>query len=156
MSQPMLIPISLAALATLAACSGAKDKEAEDGAAATAAAAPSALSGESGLPLAADCSAKLKSVSKLYSILAKQSSGSDAEDLASRATQREAAATAFADIAEQIAGTIGKTAGDAAQAVRDADAAVQAEFDKREFEDFATWVSGEVDGKCREALASQS
>ncbi|WP_260582948.1 hypothetical protein [Sphingopyxis sp. PET50] len=156
MSRLMLISITLAAVATLTACSGSTDKEAGDGAKGATDAAPSALSGESGLALAADCSAKLKSVSKLYGILAKQSSGSDAEDLATRATQREAAATAFAGMAEQIAGTIGKTPGDAAQAVRDADAAVQAEFDKREFEDFATWVTGEVDGKCREALASQS
>jgi hypothetical protein len=152
------MPLALAAAATLAACSGTKSED-DQGSATTGAAdpaLPAALSGEEGFALAADCSAKLKSVSNLYSTLAAQSSGTDAEDLAKRASQRDTAATAFAQIAERAAGTIGKTPEQAAQAIRDADAAVHAEFEKRPFEDFATWVTNEVDTKCREALSGKS
>ncbi len=158
MPRPLFMSFALAAAATLAACSGAeKDgdqgKETQNAADAS---LPPALSGEAGFALAADCSAKLKSVSNLYSTLAAQSSGTDAEDLAKRASQRDTAATAFAQIAERAAGTIGKTPEQAAQAIRDADAAVHAEFEKRPFEDFATWVTNEVDTKCREALSGKS
>lgn len=152
------ISLTLVAAATLTACSASKG-EADQGSAKESAAGeavPAALSGEAGFALAADCSAKLKSVSNLYSTLAAQSSGADAEELAKRASQRDSAATAFAQIAESAAGTIGKTPEQAAQAIRDADAAVQSEFNKRPFEDFATWVTNEVDTKCREALTGKS
>jgi hypothetical protein len=157
MPRPLFISLACVTAAMLTACSGAKSDDQQDSAKAKAAgdALPAALSGETGFALAADCSAKLKSVSKLYGALAKQSSGTDAEDFAKRASQRENAAVAFAEITERVAGTIGKTPEQAAEAIRDADAAVQAEFEKRPFEDFATWVGNEVDTKCREALTGQ-
>lgn len=154
MPQPLFISLALGAAMMLAACSSPSNDgggDEEKGAADTAG-IPPALAGETGFALATDCAAKLKSVSRLYGILAQQSSGTDAEELANRGVQREAAATAFAQIAERVAGTIGKTPEQAAQAIRDADAAVQSEFDKRPFEDFATWVTSEVDTKCRDAL----
>ncbi len=157
MPRSIFMPLALAAAATLAGCSGAKS-DADQGSTTTGAAdpaLPAALSGEAGFALAADCSAKLKSLSNLYSTLAAQSSGTDAEDLAKRASQRDTAATAFAQITERVAGTIGKTPEQATEAIRAADAAVQAEFEKRPFEDFATWVGNEVDGKCRQALSGQ-
>lgn len=154
MPRHSFISLTLGAAVMLAACS-ASNNDGDQGSATEGAAdeaIPAALSGATGFALAADCSAKLKSVSNLYGVLAKQSSGTDAEDLAKRAAQREGAATAFAQIAERVAATIGKTPEQAAQAIRDADAAVQSEFDKRPFEDFAAWVTNDVDTRCREAL----
>lgn len=158
MPRLLTISLTLVAAATLTACSASKG-DGDRGSAKESAAdesVPAALSGEAGFALAADCSAKLKSVSNLYGSLATQNSGADAEELTKRASQRAAAATAFAQIAERAAGTIGKTPQQATQAIGAADAAVQSEFDKRPLEDFATWVTNEVDTKCREALAGES
>lgn len=158
MPRYWFMTFTVAAAAALAACSGAKSEDdqsiVKQGAGDES--LPTALSGEAGFAMAADCSAKLKSLSSLYGALAKRSSGAEAEDFAKRAAQRESAATAFAQIAERAGGTIGKTSDQAAQAIRDADAAVQAEFEKRPFEDFAAWVGNEVDTKCRKALTGRS
>ena len=157
MPRSIFMPLALAAAATLAGCSGAKS-DADQGSTTTGAAdpaLPAALSGEAGFALAADCSAKLKSLSNLNSPLGAQSRGPEAEARANRAWQPDTAATAFAQITERVAGTIGKTPEQATEAIRAADAAVQAEFEKRPFEDFATWVGNEVDGKCRQALSGQ-
>lgn len=156
MPRPLFMSLALAA-AALAACSEAKSDADQSNPQESVArdALPAALSGEAGLALAADCSAKLKSLSNIYGALAKQSIGTEAEDFTKRAAQRETAAAAFAQVAERVAGTIGKTPEQAAKAIREADTAVQAEFGKRPFEDFATWVGNEVDTKCRAALAGQ-
>jgi len=128
-------------LALVAACS----QPAEDEAAAAASEGTAALSGEAGFATAANCYAQLGAVSRLFSAIAEQSSGAERQDLADRAVSREFAANQYQLLANRLAGEIGQSAEVTDQAFKQAEAAVEREFNAREFEDFAVWVGEQAD-----------
>lgn len=138
--QIALLPL----VALVAACTQSEGDEAAPSAASTTA---EALSGEAGFTTAANCVAQLTAVSRLYTVLANRGSGAGSDDFTNRAAMRELAADYFREIATRIGGEIGKSPDAIQEGLAAADAAVQGEYEKREFQDFAVWVAGEAD-KC--------
>jgi len=132
---------TLAALALVGACS----QPAEDEAGAAAPEGAAALSGESGLATAIGCSAHLGAASRLFSALAEQSNGAERQDLANRAASRGAAADQYQALAHRLAGEIGQSADVTSQAFAQAEAAIESEFNTREFTDFAVWIGEQAD-----------
>lgn len=135
---------AIPALVLVAACSQPADDEANAPATEEAAAA---LTGEAGLATAVGCYAHLGAASRLFAALAEQSSGIDKQDLAARAASREAAANRYQVLAGRLAEEIGQPAEATSQAFAQAEAAVESEFNAREFEDFAVWI-GEQSDQC--------
>lgn len=135
----------LAALFVLcaAACSGPAGDE--GAAAAKDAEAAAAETNKAGYEIAVRCQASLDAVSRLYSALSNQSEGAEREEMGALAVERELAATNYRDIAQRVGAHIGHSKADIGKMIKAAHAAVQAEYDKRPFEDFAVWVGEEAD-----------
>lgn len=98
-----------------------------------------------GYDLAIRCQASFDAVARLYHVLSGQSSGSEREEMEATATQRAASAEAYRGIARKVGGQVGHSPGQIDMAIKAAAGAVDAEFRKRPFEDFATWVGQEAD-----------
>ena len=98
-----------------------------------------------GYDIAVRCQASFDAVARLYKILSEQATGSDREEMATTATQRSAAAEAYRGIARSVGAKMGRPGADIDAAIKSATAAVDAEFEKRPFEDFASWVGQEAD-----------
>lgn len=123
----------------VAGCSGSADDKAKK------ADAASAEIDAAGYGIAVRCQASFDAVARLYNVLSGQSSGSEREEMAATATRRAAAAEAYRGIARSVGGHIGHSPEAIDAAIKAAAAAVDAEFRKRPFEDFATWVGEEAD-----------
>ena len=132
----------LAALAFTAGCSQPADDEA--GAAAPEVTA-AALSGEAGFATAIGCSARLGAASRLFAALAEQSTGAEKQDLADRAASRGAAAEQYHALATRLAGELGQSPDATGEAFEQAEAAIDSEFETREFTDFAVWIGEQAD-----------
>jgi len=120
----------------VAGCSGPAQEKAE---------AASAEIDAAGYDIAVRCQASFDAVARLYNVLSGQSNGSEREEMVATATQRAAAAEAYRGIARSVGGHIGHAPEQIDAAIKAAAAAVDAEFQKRPFEDFATWVGQEAD-----------
>lgn len=123
----------------VAGCSGSAEDKAKK------AEAASAEIDAAGYDIAVRCQASFDAVARLYNVLSGQSSGSEREEMAATATRRAAAAEAYRGIARSVGGHIGHSPEQIDAAIKAATAAVDAEFQKRPFEDFATWVGREAD-----------
>lgn len=123
----------------VAGCSASSEEKAKK------AEAASAEIDAAGYEIAVRCQASFDAVARLYKVLSEQSSGSEREEMAATATQRAAAAEAYRGIARSVGGHIGHPADQIDTAIKGAATAVDAEFQKRPFEDFATWVGQEAD-----------
>jgi hypothetical protein len=123
----------------VAGCSGSTEDKAKK------AEAASAEIDASGYEIAVRCQASFDAVARLYNVLSGQSSGSDREEMAATATQRAAAAEAYRGIARSVGAHIGHSPEQIDTAIKGAATAVDAEFQKRPFEGFATWVGQEAD-----------
>ena len=141
MSYRILAAAPLALLAV--GCSGSGGEED----AATEEVTETAAVSEEGFQAAVDCHAKLVAVARLWNTLADNSSGSEQQEMRDTATARDAAATLYRSQADTMATSLGKTSDQVEEAVATATAAVDSEFENREFEDFAVWLGGEAD-KC--------
>ena len=132
----------IAALAFVTGCSQPADDQAGATAPET---APAALGGEAGLATAIGCSAHLGAASRLFAALAEQSTGAEQQDLAGRAASREAAAEQYRAIATRLAGELGQSTEATGAAFEQAEAAIESEFETREFTDFAVWIGEQAD-----------
>lgn len=115
------------------------------GPAGDAAEATSAKIDAAGYEIAVRCQANFDAVARLYKILSEQSTESEPGEMATLATQRGVAAEAYRTIARSVGAKMGRSGEEIDTALKGATAAVDAEFKKRPFEDFATWVGGEAD-----------
>lgn len=131
--------LAAAMLLSTAACSGGGGQDA--GAAKTGAAGT-----EADFQLAVACQANLDAVGRIYSVLAGQESGAERDKMTAMTTAHEQAAAAYRDKAKAIGAQVGHSETEIAAAIKASDDSVKAEFDKREFADFATWVAGQADG----------
>lgn len=132
--------MTMMALAFCAAgCSGSAEDKVEK------AKAASTEIDAAGYEIALRCQASFDAVARLYNVLSGQSGGSDREEMAATAKQRAAAAEAYRGIARNVGAHIGHSPEAIDTAIKDAATAVDAEFQKRPFEDFATWVGQEAD-----------
>jgi len=120
----------------LAGCGESAEQKAEK------AKAASAEIDTAGYDIAVRCQASFDAVARLYKVLSEQ--GGDAE-MAATATQRAAAAEAYRGIARNVGGNIGHKPEQVGAAIKAAADAVDAEFQKRPFEDFAVWAGQEAD-----------
>jgi len=102
---------------------------------------------EEGFTASVDCHAKLVAVARLWNTLADNSEGAEQQEMRDTATARDAAATLYRTQADTMGTELGKTPEDVEAAVTAATAAVDSEFEAREFEDFAVWLGAEAD-KC--------
>ena len=130
------LPLALL-LATAACSSGGGDDPAKDGGAAAT---------DADLQVAAACQASMDAVGKIYSVLSTQSEGAEKDKMTEMASARQLVATAYREKATTIGTQLGKSEADVAAAIKAADDAIQAEFEKREFADFATWAGSQADG----------
>ncbi|MGN6691839.1 MAG: hypothetical protein ACTHJU_12925 [Sphingopyxis sp.] len=132
--------LTVMALAFCAAsCSGPAEDQAEK------AEGASAEIDAAGYEIAVRCQASFDAVARLYNVLAGQSSGSEQAEMVATAKQRAAAAEAYRGIARSVGAHIGHSSEAIDTAIKGAATAVDAEFQKRPFEDFATWVGQEAD-----------
>lgn len=129
------MPLALM-LATAACSSGGSDEAAKD----TATAAT-----EADLQVAAGCQASMDAVGRIYSVLSTQAEGAEKDKMTEMASARQLVATAYREKAKTIGTQLGKSEADVAAAIKAADDAIQAEFEKREFADFATWAGSQAD-----------
>ena len=123
----------------VAGCSGSAGEDAEK-----AKVAP-AEADAAGYEIAVRCQASFDAVARLYKVLSEQSGGSERAEMATTATQRAAAAEAYRGIARSVGAHIGHSPEQIDMAIKGAATAVDAEFQTRPFEDFATWVGQEAD-----------
>ena len=139
MSNRTLAAVPLMLL--VAGCGGTAENEAttEEGTE-----APSAATEES-FTAAVDCHAKLVAVARLWNTLADNSTGAEQTEMRGTASARDEAAVLYRGQADTIATGLGKTPEQVEEAVTAATAAVDGDFEKREFEDFAVWFGAEAD-----------
>lgn len=130
--------ITLLALG-VAGCSGSADDTAKE------AQAKSAEIDTAGYEIAVRCQASFDAVARLYKVLSEQAGGTDGAEMAATATQRAGAAEAYRGIAHSVGAHIGHKPEQVDAAIKAAADAVDAEFQKRPFEDFAVWAGQEAD-----------
>ncbi|UNU41745.1 hypothetical protein EAO27_02715 [Sphingopyxis sp. YF1] len=130
--------IALLALGTAGCSEPAAEKVGE-------AEAASAEIDTAGYDIAVRCQASFDAVARLYKILSEQATGAEREEMAATATQRSAAAEAYRGIARSVGTKMGRSGADVDAAIKAAAGTVDAEFEKRPFEDFASWVAQEAD-----------
>ncbi len=146
---------TLAFACLLAAATGCGQPATPDGNAAavagnqvpgTMSASAPALSGETGFARAAACYARLSAVSRLFSVIAEDSTGADRDDLMGRASSRLAASGRYRSIASELGAGLGRSASDIEAALRAADDEVERQRTGMPFDEFMIWVGREADG----------
>ena len=125
----MRTPVLIFGLAALSACSGA-DSGGDSG--------DAAAGGD--FRALAECSARMDAVSNLYAAIADTTGNSE---MTSTAELRAAAARVLKAEAEKVAGD---ASAEVEKIIGETKAAIDAEQQKREFEDFGAWVGQQADG----------
>lgn len=103
----------------------------------------------------AACSSTMKAVGNLYSAIAAQQPGAQAEEMRQTASVRTAAGVTFRDMAVALAPTLGRTAADVDRIIATTDAEIQQASETMEFEQFATRAAREGD-QCAPLLSGGS
>jgi hypothetical protein len=97
----------------------------------------------------AECAAKMEAVGRLYSAVASQSSGAEAEQMRARASERSRAGFNLrmrAEDSERAAASAGAPAGSQVpRIITETEAALEAERARQPFGDFAIWLGREAD-----------
>lgn len=132
--------LAAALMLSTAACSGGSSEPTD------AATTESSAATEANFQLAIACQANLDAVGRIYSVLATQETGAEQEKMAAMTKAREQAAAAYREQAKKVGAELGHPEAEIAAAIKASDDYVKAEFERREFGDFATWVASQADG----------
>ena len=134
--------------AQLTACSEGTAPAAENQTASSesAAAPPAEPTGEEGVRRYAECASTLDAVANLYSAIASQSSGADAEEMSRTASARSSAAREFDARAIDLASALPNAPPNlVGQLMSARNEQLEQERQRQPFEDFAVWLGREAD-----------
>lgn len=105
----------------------------------------SSRGGDARLVQLAGCSSTMRTLGRIYAVLADRESGSRRADMMQRAQVRANAAGSFRDMAIQYAASIGRTSADVDRAAAESDAEIQQASQNMPFDQFAERAGHEGD-----------